>query len=66
MHDLEASPKLDGSSSSKPMVKEVSSEEEANVSHIEIKITEYHGSDEKCDLSGKSINDRLESGECAS
>ncbi|KAM2209130.1 hypothetical protein EV1_024981 [Malus domestica] len=39
MHDLEASPKLDGSSS-KPMVKEVSSEEEANVSHIEIKITE--------------------------
>ncbi|KAB2611443.1 hypothetical protein D8674_019475 [Pyrus ussuriensis x Pyrus communis] len=65
MHDLEASPKLDGSSS-KPMVKEVSSEEEANVSHIEIKITEYHGSDEKCDLSGKSNNDSVESGESAS
>ncbi|KAM1089165.1 hypothetical protein ACFX19_017181 [Malus domestica] len=49
MHDLEASPKLDGSSS-KPRVKEVSSEEKDNVSHIEIKIIEYHGFDEKCVL----------------
>ncbi|CAN6681941.1 unnamed protein product [Malus baccata var. baccata] len=56
MHDLEASPKLDGSSS-KPRVKEVSSEEKDNVSHIEIKITEYHGSDEKCVLRYLNLSD---------
>ncbi|KAM2094327.1 hypothetical protein ACFX1R_018284 [Malus domestica] len=56
MHDLEANPKLDGSSS-KPRVKEVSSEEKDNVSHIEIKITEYHGSDEKCVLRYLNLSD---------
>ncbi|KAM1824956.1 hypothetical protein ACFX13_024508 [Malus domestica] len=56
MHDLEASPKLDGSSS-KPRVKEVSSEEKDNVSHIEIKITEYHSSDEKCVLRYLNLSD---------
>ncbi|RXI00968.1 hypothetical protein DVH24_001202 [Malus domestica] len=56
MHDLEASPKLDDSSS-KPRVKEVSSEEKNNVSHIEIKITEYHGSDEKCVLRYLNLSD---------
>ncbi|KAM1609292.1 hypothetical protein FF1_021439 [Malus domestica] len=56
MHDLEASPKLDGSSS-KPRVKEVSSKEKDNVSHIEIKITEYHSSDEKCVLRYLNLSD---------
>ncbi|KAM0968617.1 hypothetical protein COP1_017015 [Malus domestica] len=56
MHDLEASPKLDGSSS-KPRVKEVSSEEKDNVSHIEIKITEYHGFDEKCVVRYLNLSD---------
>ncbi|KAM1368439.1 hypothetical protein PS1_001767 [Malus domestica] len=56
MHDLEASPKLDGSSS-KPRVKEVSSAENDNVSHIEIKIIEYHGSDEKCVLRYLNLSD---------
>ncbi|KAM0979331.1 hypothetical protein ACFX1X_015460 [Malus domestica] len=56
MHNLEASPKLDGSSS-KPRVKEVSSEEKDNVSHIEIKITEYHSSDEKCVLRYLNLSD---------
>ncbi|CAN6703693.1 unnamed protein product [Malus baccata var. baccata] len=56
MHDLEASPKLDGSSS-KPRVKEVSSAENNNVSHIEIKIIEYHGSDEKCVLRYLNLSD---------
>ncbi|CAN6700060.1 unnamed protein product [Malus baccata var. baccata] len=56
MDDLEASPKLDGSSS-KPRVKEVSSAEKDNVSHIEIKITEYHGSDEKCVLRYLNLSD---------
>lgn len=45
MHDLEASHELDGGSS-KPMVKEVPSEE-ASVSQNEIKTTENQGSDEK-------------------
>ncbi|KAM2020093.1 hypothetical protein ACFX1T_022822 [Malus domestica] len=56
MHDLEASPKLDGSSS-KPRVKEVSSEEKDNVSHIEIKFTQYHSSDEKCVLRYLNLSD---------